>query len=176
MEDLKQRASKIRMVVFDVDGVLTNGEIIYSDSGEELKIFNVKDGQGMNMLRTENYITAIITARSSQVVEKRAADLNISNVFQGIKNKLRVLEDLLRIYKLDYSQVAYVGDDIPDIQAMEKVGLACCPSDAVEKVRKICHFISSKPGGKGAVREISDFILENKNAEINADLPKVKVV
>lgn len=176
MEDLKKRASKIRLVVFDVDGVLTNGEIIYSDSGEELKIFNVKDGQGMNMLRTENYITAIITARSSQVVEKRAADLNISNVFQGIKNKLQVLEDLLRIYKLDYSQVAYVGDDIPDIAAMEKVGLACCPSDAVEKVRKICHFISSKPGGKGAVREIADFILENKNAEINADLPKIKVV
>jgi len=176
MEDFRKRASKIKMVVFDVDGVLTNGEIIYSDSGEELKVFNVKDGQGMNMLRSENFVTAIITARTSAVVEKRAIDLNISNIYQGIKNKFKVLEDLIKIYKLDFSEVAYIGDDIPDIASMEQVGLACCPADAVEKVKKICHFVSSKPGGKGAVREIADLLLECKTAEINSDLPKVKIL
>lgn len=162
MESLKVKASQIKLVAFDVDGVLTNGEIIYTDKGEEIKAFNVKDGHGMCMLRTNGFITAVITARSSSIIDKRAKDLDISHVYQGIKNKLIILQELMGIYNLDFSQIAYVGDDTPDICILEKVGFACCPADAVDEVKEICHFISNKPGGKGAVREISDFLLASK--------------
>jgi YrbI family 3-deoxy-D-manno-octulosonate 8-phosphate phosphatase len=162
MDILKQKASQIKLIAFDVDGVLTNGEIIYNDRGEEFKIFNAKDGQGMAMLRKAGLITAVITARQSAIVDKRAKDLDISHVFQGAKNKLLALQELISIYNLDYSQIAYVGDDLPDICILEKVGLAFCPNDAVEEVKNICHCVLSKEGGKGAVREMTDFILSTK--------------
>lgn len=162
MDNLNEKAARIRLIAFDVDGVLTNGEIIYSEKGEEIKAFNAKDGQGMNMLRSNGIITAIITARHSSVVEKRARDVDVLHVYQGIKNKIIAIQDLMSLYKLDFSEIAYVGDDIPDICILEIAGLACCPSDAIDEVKNICHFISSKPGGKGAVREISDFILNSK--------------
>ncbi len=160
--DLEQLTSKIKLVAFDIDGVMTNGEIIYTDKGEEIKIFNAKDGQGIAMLNYYGLTTAIITARTSSIVDKRAKDLNITHVFQGEKNKFSALEKLINKYNLDLSEIAYVGDDIPDICILEKVGLAFCPNDAVEEVKAICHFISSKEGGKGAVREISNFILVGK--------------
>jgi len=141
IDNLEERISKIKLVAFDVDGVLTNGEIIYSESGEELKIFNAKDGHGIVVLNRKGFTT------------------DITHVYQGAKNKLIALQDLMGKYNLDYSEVAYVGDDMPDICILERVGLAFCPNDAVEEVKKICHFISSKEGGRGAVREISDFIL-----------------
>lgn len=159
IDDLQERLSAIKLVAFDVDGVMTNGEIIYTESGEEIKIFNAKDGHGVVMLRYKGFITAIITARQTPIVDRRAKDLDITHVYQGAKNKLNALQDLMNKYSLDFSQVAYVGDDTPDICLLERVGLAFCPSDAAEEVKKICHFVSSKEGGKGAVREITDFIL-----------------
>lgn len=159
IDNLEERIAGIKLVAFDVDGVMTNGEIIYTESGEEIKIFNAKDGHGVVMLNRKGYITAIITARQTPIVDKRATDLEITHVFQGAKNKLTALQELIEKYNLDYSQIAYVGDDNPDICILERVGLAFCPNDAVEEVKKICHFISSKEGGKGAIREISDFIL-----------------
>lgn len=159
IDDLEKRISKIKLVAFDVDGVLTNGEIIYSESGEELKIFNAKDGHGVVVLNKKGLITAIITARQTPIIDKRAKDLDVTHIYQGAKNKLIALQDLMGKYNLDYSEIAYVGDDMPDICILERVGLAFCPNDAVEEVKKICHFISSKEGGRGAVREISDFIL-----------------
>lgn len=159
IDDLQERLSKIKLVAFDVDGVLTNGEIIYSESGEEIKIFNAKDGHGIVVLNHKGFTTAIITARQTPIIDRRAKDLDITHVYQGAKNKLIALQDLMGKYNLDYSEVAYVGDDMPDVCILERVGLAFCPNDAVEEVKKICHFISSKEGGKGAVREISDFIL-----------------
>lgn len=159
---MQEKLAKIKLVGFDVDGVLTGGEIIYTDSGQELKIFNAKDGQGINLLNKQGFITAIITARDSFVVEKRAQDLKIPEVHQGIKNKFQVIQYLIGKYKFDLSEVAYVGDDLPDICVLEKVGLACCPADAVEQVKRICHFVSSKEGGKGAVREITDLIVSAK--------------
>ena len=161
LENPEKILSNIRLVAFDVDGVMTNGDIIYGESGEELKIFNAKDGHGVFMLSVKGFITAIITARQSPVVDRRAKDLNIPHVYQGAKNKLAALEELTDKYSIDLSQVAYIGDDMPDICILEKAGLAFCPSDAVEKVKDVCHFISSKEGGRGAVREICDFILEN---------------
>lgn len=158
MNELKVKAEKIKLVAFDVDGVLTNGEIIYTDKGEEIKAFNAKDGQGMAMLRKADFITAIITARKSSIIERRAADLDICNVYQGAKNKLVAMQELLEIYNLTFEQVAYVGDDLPDISILEKAGLACCPADAVDEVKSVCHFITKKNGGQGAVREITDLV------------------
>lgn len=169
MNNLKQKAAQIKLIAFDVDGVLTNGEIIYTDKGEELKIFNAKDGQGMAMLRKEGLITAVITARNSAIVDKRAKDLDISNVFQGAKNKLLALQELMNLYNLDYSQIAYIGDDLPDICILDKVGLAFCPIDAVEEVKKICHYVLTKEGGKGAVREMSDFILSSQKETLSIE-------
>jgi len=168
MDKLKLKAAQIKLVAFDVDGVLTNGEIIYNDKGEEFKIFNAKDGHGMYSLVKEGIITAIITARISPIVDKRAKDLDVTHVYQGAKNKMLVMQELMNIYNLDFSQIAYIGDDIPDISILEKVGLAFCPKDAVEEVKKICHYVISKPGGKGAVREMTDFIISAKE-EINSN-------
>ena len=162
MDELRLKASKIKLIAFDVDGVLTNGEIIYNDKGEEFKIFNAKDGHGVCALRKQGLITVIITARKSPIVDIRAKDLEISHVYQGQKNKLEALHDLLSIYKYDYSEIAYVGDDVIDICILDKIGFSCCPADAVNEVKQVCHFVSAKPGGKGAVREISDFILQSQ--------------
>jgi len=162
MEILAGKAKKIKLVAFDVDGVLTDGSISYSDSGAEIKTFNAKDGQGMSMLADSGYITAIITARSSYIVEKRAKDLKIKHVFQGAKNKLVALNELLKMYDFEFDEVAYVGDDFPDICVLGQAGLACCPNDAVEEVKNICSFVSTKNGGKCAVRELTDFILDSQ--------------
>lgn len=154
---------KIKLIAFDVDGVLTDGSIGYTDNGIEYKTFNAKDGQGMSMLADCGYITAIITARTSSIIERRAKDLKVTEVFQGAKNKLLALQELLQKYNIEPEQVAYVGDDFPDICVLKQVGLACCPSDAVDEVKQICNFISTKEGGKGAVREIANFILKENN-------------
>jgi len=163
MDNLKLKAAQIKLIAFDVDGVLTNGEIVYGNNGEEMKVFNAKDGQGMFSLSKKGFITAIITARASAIVEKRAKDLEILHVYQDVKNKILALQELMNIYKLDYSQIAYIGDDLPDICVLEKVGLAFCPNDAVDEVKKICHYVLSKEGGKGAVREMTDFIISAKS-------------
>lgn len=154
-----EKAQKIKLVAFDVDGVLTDGKIIYTDNGVELKAFNCKDGQGMNMLVHSGYITAIITARTSQIVERRAKDLNVTHVYQGAKNKISALSEILDMYGFGLEEVAYVGDDFPDICILDKVGLACCPIDAVDEVKSVCHFISDKKGGEGAVRDVANLIL-----------------
>lgn len=161
MEELKNKASNIKLIAFDVDGVLTNGDIIYTDKGEEIKTFNAKDGQGIALLPKCGIITAIITARKSPIVERRAKDLGISHVYQGSKKKIEAMQELMKMHNLDFSQIAYMGDDLPDICILDKVALACCPNDAVDEVKAICNFISNKNGGKGAAREVTDFIRNN---------------
>lgn len=164
--EIQKRAQKIKLVAFDVDGVLTNGDITYTDKGEELKTFNAKDGQGIAMLNHDGYSTAIITARTSPIVERRAKDIGIEYVYQGSKNKKLAMADLVNKLGLEPSQIAYVGDDLPDICVLKEVGLACCPNDAVEEVQAVCHFKSSKNGGKGAVREIANLIYySNKQSD-----------
>ena len=105
-----------------------------------------------------------------QVIDRRAIDLGVSHVYQGAKNKYKALQELIEIYSLDFSEIAHVGDDIPDVCLLEKVGLACCPADAVSEVKSICNFISTKDGGKGAVREIADFIIKAKKADKEENL------
>ncbi len=161
MLNLNEKASKIKMVVFDVDGVMTDGSITYDENGIEYKTFNAKDGQGIVCLKNAGIITAIITARNNATVKHRFDNLGMHRLFMGEKDKLTALNQLLEEYKLEYSQVAYMGDDLPDICVLKKVGLACCPYDAVDEVKEICHFISSKTGGKGAIREMTDLIRKN---------------
>ena len=161
-ESAKKAAKKIKMLVFDVDGVMTDGSITYDQNGVEYKTFNAKDGQGIVRMNKSGFVTAIITARNNGTVEHRAKNLSITELYQGRKEKLPALEDLLEKYNLRYENVSYMGDDLPDIFVLQKVGLACCPKDAVKEVKKICNFVSSYNGGKGAVRELCDFILESQ--------------
>ena len=161
-EELKEKAKKIKLLAFDVDGVMTDGSITYDENGVEYKTFNAKDGQGLVRMEKSGFITAIITARHNGTVEHRAKNLNITEFHQGKKFKLPTLEEIKEKYNLSYDEISYMGDDLPDICCLEKVGLACCPKDAVEEVKEVCHFVSTKDGGRGAVRELCDFILESQ--------------
>lgn len=155
-------AKNIRLLAFDVDGVMTDGSITYDENGVEYKTFNAKDGHGLAKMAKNGFITAIITGRRNGTVDCRAADLCVTEVFQGVKNKLPILEGIMQKYELDFSQVAYMGDDEPDICILEKVAIAACPSDAVPRVQDVCNFKAVNGGGRGAVRELCDFIFYNQ--------------
>ncbi len=163
--ELIERAKKIKLLAFDVDGVMTDGSVTYDENGVEYKTFNVKDGHGIVRMNKSGFITAIITARNNGTVAHRAKNLNITELHQGHMVKLPVLEELLEKYNLKFENVSYMGDDLPDIPILEKVGLACCPNDAMPEVKDICGFVSLKDGGRGAVRELCDFILNSQNIE-----------
>lgn len=163
--DLTEKAKKIKLMAFDVDGVFTDGSLTFDENGKEYKTFNAKDGQGVVCVEKAGIITAIITARQNGTVEYRAKNLGITELHQGIKYKLSVLEDIVKKYNLTMENVSYMGDDLPDICILEKVGLSCCPDDAVEEVRSICDFVSAKDGGRGAIRELCDFVLRSQGIE-----------
>lgn len=153
---------KIKLAAFDVDGVLTDGSLTFDENGHEYKTFNAKDGQGIVNLNNAGIITAIITARCNGTVEARAKNLNIKELHQGSKNKIATLEGIMQKYDLAFDEIAYMGDDLPDICILEKAGLKGCPNDAVDEVKTLANFISSKNGGRGAVREFCDYILKEK--------------
>ena len=151
---------KIKLVAFDVDGVLTDGSLTFDENGHEYKTFNAKDGQGIVNLNKAGIITAIITARENGTVYHRAKNLNIKELHQGIKNKIATLEEIMKKYNISFDEIAYMGDDLPDICILEKVALKGCPADAVDEVQAVANFISTKNGGRGAVREFCDYILK----------------
>ncbi len=158
---LDEKARNIRLLAFDVDGVMTDGSITYDENGVEYKTFNAKDGHGLAKMSRNGFITAIITGRMNGTVDRRARDLRVTEVYQGVKNKLPILEAIMEKYGFDFSQVAYMGDDEPDICILEKVAIAACPADAVDEVQKVCNYISTKKGGRGAVRQLCDFVFDN---------------
>ena len=160
-----EKAKNIKLLAFDVDGVMTDGSVTYDENGVEYKTFNVKDGHGIVRANKSGFITAIITARKNGTVQHRAENLKITEIYQGQQYKLPALNEIMAKYGLSYENVAYMGDDIPDICILEKVGLASCPSDAVEEVLAVSNFISSRNGGRGAVRELCDFILDAQGIE-----------
>ena len=161
--DLRSRALKIKLVDFDVDGVMTDGSMIYDQNGLQYKTFNAKDGQGIAMLVKSGIKTAIITAKESGAVKCRFEDLGMTKLYMGQKNKSLALQELVKEFGLDYSEIAYMGDDLPDIAVLKEVGLACCPNDAVPEVKAICHFISAKRGGRGVIRELTDLIYKTQS-------------
>lgn len=162
---LEEKAKKIKLLAFDIDGVMTDGSITYDENGVEYKTFNAKDGHGLAKMAKNGFITAIITGRRNGTVDFRASDLKVTEVFQGVKNKLPILEAIMEKYGLDFSQVSYMGDDEPDICILEKTAIAACPCDAVDNVKKVCNFVSSKNGGKGAVRELCDLVFASAGKE-----------
>ena len=161
--ELRELAKKIKLVAFDVDGVLTDGSLTFLEDGREIKTYNAKDGLGIVMLSKAQIITSIITARDNNVVKLRAQQLDIKELYMGQKNKVLALQELCNKYKIKADEVAYMGDDLPDICVLKEVGLKCCPNDAVKNVKAECNYISNFNGGKGAVRELCEFILDAKN-------------
>ena len=142
----------IKLVAFDVDGVLTDGSLTFDENGHEYKTFNAKDGQGIVNLNNAGIITAIITARNNGTVEHRAKNLSIKELHQGSKNKIETLEGIMNKYKISFDEIAYMGDDLPDICILEKVGLKGCPADAVEEVKAVANLFHQKT----AAEELSE--------------------
>ncbi len=156
---LLERACKIRLLMMDVDGVLTDGRIIQDSLGHELKVFDVKDGHGIVMAHRAQLRTALISGRGSETITQRAQELGIELVFQKIWNKLEVFEKILVETKLAQEQVAYIGDDLVDIPLLRRVGLAAAVADAVDEVKAAAHLVTQRSGGRGAVREVIELIL-----------------
>lgn len=161
-DELNKAASKIKVAIFDVDGVMTDGGMILDEEGKEYKVFNAKDGQGLVMLNRAGVKTVIITAKESYMVQKRFAALGFTRIYQGQRNKETALDEVVDDYELKFDEVSYMGDDLPDLCVLRKVGLPACPNDAVSEVVKASRFVSSKDGGRGAVRELCDLILKNR--------------
>ena len=160
-KELEERAKNIKLVAFDVDGVMTDEGLIFDENGVEYKRFNAKDGQGIVLLNDSGFKTAIITARMNNTVRVRFNILKMHDLYEGQKNKVAALDELVKKYEIDYSQVAYMGDDLPDIEVIKKVGLGACPQNASEEVKFFADFVTEKSGGNGAVRELCDFLLKN---------------
>ncbi|NNK32367.1 MAG: HAD hydrolase family protein [Xanthomonadales bacterium] len=156
---LLERAARIRMLVLDVDGVLTDGSLYFDNEGNEMKAFNTRDGLGMRVLQQQETVLALITGRQSNIVERRAENLGIDFVYQGRNDKLDAFHELLAATGLDEQQVCYAGDDWLDIPVLERVGLAVTVPEADEIVKGRAHWITQRGGGRGAVREICDLIL-----------------
>ena len=155
-----ERAAKIRLLLLDVDGVLTDASIIYLPGGEETKAFSTRDGLGIRLLQKAGVEVGIITARSSEAVARRAENLDITRLYQGAGAKREVYEKIIAELDLNPEQVAYMGDDWLDLPVMTQVGLAAAVADAAPEVVETAHYVTSKPGGRGAVREVCDLIIE----------------
>jgi len=159
MQDIYERARKIRVAIFDVDGVLTDGALYYADSGEELKAFSVHDGHGMKMLRESGVTLAIISSRSSRSLEARARNLGIELLYQGAADKLAAFGELLGRCGTGAEACAYVGDDLVDLPVMKRCGLAVAVPDAPALVRQQAQYVTRARGGRGAAREFCEIIL-----------------
>ncbi len=155
-----ERAARIRLLLLDVDGVLTDSIIVYLPDGVETKGFSTRDGLGIRLLQEAGVEVGIITARSSEVVRRRAENLGIELLYQGAGAKRQVYEKIIAELDLTPDQVAYVGDDWLDLPVMTRVGMAVAVADAAPEVREIAHYVTGQPGGRGAVREVCDLLVE----------------
>jgi len=160
MKDILEKASRIRLVVFDVDGVLTDGSLYIGDDGQEYKAFHSRDGHGIKMLLRQGVEIAIITGRTSRVVEHRMKNLGISHVYQGKLEKLPAFQELIQKLGVSEEQTAYVGDDVVDLPVMRRVGLAIAVQDAHPLVRQHSHWQTPNSGGRGAARDVCELIME----------------
>ena len=154
------RILPIKLVIFDIDGVMTDGRLVLDNNGVESKFFHSRDGLGMKLLVQAGIKTAIITARTSKIVELRAKELRVSRVYQGALDKISSYRELLSEMNLAESETAYGGDDILDLPVMRQAGLAMAPADAVDEVKAVSHYVCRACGGKGAVREMCELILK----------------
>jgi 3-deoxy-D-manno-octulosonate 8-phosphate phosphatase (KDO 8-P phosphatase) len=159
----RKKLKSVKLLMLDVDGVLTDGKIIYNDRGEEIKAFNVRDGHGLKLLMRAGIEIALITGRKSKVVLHRARDLGIKKVYQRVTNKIEIYEKILKEKKLKDIHVGFVGDDLVDIPVLKRVGFSAAVGDAIPEVKKVVDYVASKRGGEGAVREICELLLKVQN-------------
>jgi len=156
---LLERAARVRNLVLDVDGVLTDGRLYFDNAGNELKAFSTRDGLGLRALQSQGTLLALITGRKSEIVARRAANLGIVHVFQGRDDKLNAFNELVAVAGIDPQETCYAGDDWVDIPVLDRVGLAVTVADADTVVKQHAHWITTRGGGDGAVREVCDLIL-----------------
>ena len=156
---IKKKLKKIRLVITDVDGVLTDGGIFYSKNGEFLKKFNTRDSMGMELLLNCGIKTVMLTRENSEIVKKRAKKIKIAKLYSGVADKKSILPKILKNYNVKIDEIAYIGDDINDLEIMRSIGFAATPNDGNTEVKKISNYICKMKGGEGAFREIADLIL-----------------
>ena len=158
----KDRAKRIRLLLLDVDGVLTDGQLAFDGAGREIKFFHIRDGQGIRLLQRAGIKVGIVTGRKSKAVDFRARELGVELVFRKVRDKVRALEAVLRKENLKAEQVCYVGDDLVDLAVLSRVGLAVAVADAVPEAKALAHYTTRFSGGRGAVREVCEKILKTQ--------------
>jgi len=159
---LQEKIKNIKLLLLDVDGVLTDGSIILGPSDLEYKIFNIRDGLGIKLAQAGDIEVGIITGRFSEAVRRRALELNIKILYQGQSNKIEAYQKIKQQLDLKDEQIAYIGDDLPDLAILKQVGFSCTVSDACEEIKTEVDFVTSRKGGRGAVREVIELILKNQ--------------
>jgi 3-deoxy-D-manno-octulosonate 8-phosphate phosphatase (KDO 8-P phosphatase) len=159
MDHITKLAISVKLLLLDVDGVLTDGKLYFGNNGEELKAFNIYDGLGIKLLQRSGVQVGIVTGRQSQLVARRAADLGITIVVQGREDKLTAIHELQKQYPFNLTEIAYMGDDLPDLTAIQSVGLGMTVANASEVIKRQANWISTHTGGNGAVREACDLIM-----------------
>ncbi|MCX5686283.1 MAG: HAD-IIIA family hydrolase [Candidatus Omnitrophica bacterium] len=162
-QDILGRAERVKLVILDIDGVMTDGRIIYSIYGDELKFFDVQDGFGITLLHRAGIKTVIITAKKSRIVKLRARDMKVAKAYQGYIDKLIAFNKILKRFRVKPEEICFIGDDIIDISVLRRVGFAVAVPNAMDEVKAASHYTTSKMGGRGAVREICDLILKSQN-------------
>ena len=160
MNDVLAKAKQVKLLLFDVDGVLTDGHLLFSDNGQQYKAFYTRDGHGMKMLQNSGVDIGIITGRSSQAVVHRMQELGIKHIYQNCDDKVPVFENLVSLLGISYEQTAYVGDDIVDLPVMRKAGLSIAVLDAHPLVKQYAHWQTHNPGGRGAARDVCELIMQ----------------
>ena len=160
MTDVFERAKKIKLLSCDVDGVMTDGSLLFTSEGQEIKTFNILDGQGIKMLQNSGVKIAIITGRTSAMVQNRAKNLGIEILYQGREDKINAIEDIAQDFNLQLDEIAHIGDDLPDLPVIRKVGLGVTVPNGADLVKAHAHHCTTKAGGKGAVRELCELILK----------------
>ena len=159
MKEALDRARGVRLMIFDVDGVLTDGTLLYGPGGEELKAFSAHDGHGLKMLAASGVACALLSGRRSAAVALRAAELGIDEVHQGVENKLAVFQQMTRQKGLSAERIGYMGDELVDLPVLTRCGFACAPHEAPEAVRSRAHYVARAPAGRGAAREVCELSL-----------------
>lgn len=161
-ESLLEKAKKIKLLLLDVDGVLTDGKIVYDSGGRDLKFFDVHDGLGVYLLKKAGIPTVLITARGSKAIKPRARDMRVEAIFSDISPKSAVIDKILKRFKVSLDEICFVGDDLVDLCLMKKVGFAIAVFNACPEIKTLAHYITLREGGRGAIREVVEIILKAK--------------
>lgn len=162
-EYILEKAKKVKLLLLDVDGVLTDGRIIYDSRGHDMKFFDVHDGLGVSLLKKAGIPTILITAKGSRAIRPRARDMRVEEVFENISPKTQALEKILKKYKVKVSEICFVGDDLVDLCLMKKVGFPVAVFNAAPEIKQVASYITLREGGRGAVREVTELILKSQD-------------